>query len=101
MPTPKRVKPWLTLSVAQGNAVQVGGLLGAVALAWYAGREGPGGARWMVASRLLAYVSEHAFPTGLSDGPWASASPATASTALATLSTTRQWRASSSRISHC
>jgi hypothetical protein len=62
MPTPKRVKPWLTLSVAQGNAVQVGGLLGAVALAWYAGREGPGGARWMVASRLLAYFSEHAFP---------------------------------------
>ena len=61
MPTPKRVKPWLTLSVAQGNAVQVGGLLGAVALAWYAGREGPRGARWMVASRLLAYFSEHAF----------------------------------------
>jgi hypothetical protein len=29
MPTPKRVKPWLTLSVAQGNAFQVGGLLGA------------------------------------------------------------------------
>lgn len=62
MPTPKRVKPWLTLSVAQGNAVQVGGLLGAVALAWYAGREGPRGARWMVTSRLLAYFSEHAFP---------------------------------------
>ena len=62
MPTPKRVKPWLTLSVAQGNAIQVGGLLGAVALAWFAGREGPGGARWMVASRLLAYFSEHAFP---------------------------------------
>src|SRR5215212_7350839 len=27
MPTPKRVMPWLTLSVAQGNAVQIGGLL--------------------------------------------------------------------------
>ena len=62
MPTRKRVKPWLTLSVAQGNAIQVGGLLGAVALAWYAVREGPGGARWMLASRLLAYFSEHAFP---------------------------------------
>src|SRR3712207_9479906 len=61
MPTSKRVKPWLTLSVALGNAVQVGGLLGAVALAWYAGREGSRGARWMVASRLLAYFSEHAF----------------------------------------
>lgn len=62
MPTPrKRVTPWLTLSVAQGNAVQVGGLLGAAALAWYAGRKGVGGTRWMIASRLLAYFSEHAF----------------------------------------
>ena len=41
MPTPrKRVKPWLTLSVAQGNAVQAGGLLGAATLSWYAGRRG-------------------------------------------------------------
>ena len=61
MPTPKRVTPWLTLSVARGNAVQTGGLLGAAALAWYAGREGASGTRWMVASRLLAYFSEHAF----------------------------------------
>jgi hypothetical protein len=61
MPTPERVTPWLTLSVAQGNIIQVGGLLGAVALAWYAGREGVRGTRWMIASRLLAYFSEHAF----------------------------------------
>ena len=66
MPARKRVTPWLTLSVAQGNAIQVSGLLGAAALAWYAGREGVrgeggGGRRWMVASRLLAYFSEHAF----------------------------------------
>ncbi len=61
MPTRKRVTPWLTLSVAQGNAVQVGGLLGAAAFSWYAGREGGRGVRWMVASRLLAYFSEHAF----------------------------------------
>ena len=61
MASPKRVTPWLTVSVAQGNAVQVAGLLGAVALAWRAGREGIGGARWMVASRVLAYFSEHAF----------------------------------------
>ena len=40
MPTPKRVTPCLTLSVARGNTIQIGGLLGAVALAWYAGREG-------------------------------------------------------------
>jgi hypothetical protein len=61
----KRVVPWLTLTVAQGNAIQLGGLLGAGALAWYAGREGAGGergARWMVVfSRLLAYFCEHAF----------------------------------------
>ena len=61
MPTPNRVTPWLTLTVAQGNAVQMGGLLGAVVLAWYAGRDGPRGTRLMVASRLLAYFTEHAF----------------------------------------
>ena len=61
MPTPKRITPWLTLTVAQGNAVQIGGLLGATILAWYAGREGPRGTRLMVASRLLAYFTEHAF----------------------------------------
>ncbi|MDQ4128049.1 MAG: hypothetical protein M3151_08915 [Actinomycetota bacterium] len=61
MATPKRITPWLTLSVARGNAIQVGGLLGALALAWYAGREGARGTRWMVVSRLLAYFSEHAF----------------------------------------
>ena len=57
----KRVKPWLTLSVAMGNPIQVGGLLGSVALAWYAGRKGARGTRWMVASRLVAYFCEHAF----------------------------------------
>ena len=61
MSSRKRVTPWLTLSVAQGNAVQMVGLLGAAALAWYAGRNGARGTRWMVASRLLAYFSEHAF----------------------------------------
>jgi hypothetical protein len=61
MPAPKRITPRLTLSVAQGNAIQVGGLLCAAALAWYAGQEGPHGTRHMVASRLLAYFSEHAF----------------------------------------
>src|SRR5919199_563561 len=62
----KRATPWLTLSILQGNALQIAGLLGAAALTWYAGREGSqgegkGGARWIVASRLLAYFSEHAF----------------------------------------
>src|SRR3712207_3904950 len=61
MPTPKRVTPWLTLSIAWGNTIQIGGLLGAVVLAWYAGREETQGTRWMVVSRLLAYFSEHAF----------------------------------------
>ena len=57
----RRVTPWLTLSVAQGNAIQVGGLLGAAALARYADREGACGTRWMVVSRLVAYFTEHAF----------------------------------------
>ena len=62
MPTrSKRVTPWRTLSVAQGNAIQILGLLGSGVLAWYAGRQGAWGTRWMVASRLLAYFSEHAF----------------------------------------
>ena len=61
MTADKRVTPWLTLSVAQGNAIQVGGLLGATVLAWYAGRKGGCGGRWMVGSRLLAYFTEHAF----------------------------------------
>ena len=61
MPAPKRITPRLTLSVAQGNAIQVGGLLGATALACYTGREEAHGTRTMVASRLLAYFSEHAF----------------------------------------
>jgi hypothetical protein len=57
----KRVTPWLTLSVAQGNATQVLGLLGAAALAWYAGQKGVHGTRWIIVSRLLAYFTEHAF----------------------------------------
>ena len=61
MPTPKRVRPWRTLSIAKGNTIQICALLGAVALAWYAGREGVRGTRWIVVSRLLAYFSEHAF----------------------------------------
>ena len=35
---PHRVTPRRTLSIARGNALQLGGLLGATALAWYAGR---------------------------------------------------------------
>jgi hypothetical protein len=58
---PKRVEPWLTLSVARGNAIQAGGLIGAIALAWCAGRDAACGTKAMVASRLLAYFCEHAF----------------------------------------
>jgi hypothetical protein len=58
---PKRVTPWLRISITQGNVVQIARLLGAVALAWHAGREGTRGTRPMVASRLLAYFCEHAF----------------------------------------
>ena len=28
MPTPKRLTPWLTFSIAWGNTIQIGGLLG-------------------------------------------------------------------------
>jgi hypothetical protein len=56
------VESWATLSVGLGNAVQLCGLLGAVVLARRAGKEGGAqGTRLMVASRLLAYFSEHAF----------------------------------------
>ena len=61
MPKSKSLAPWLSLSVTYGNVVQIAGLLGAVALAWHAGREGTRGTRFMVASRLLAYFCEHAF----------------------------------------
>jgi hypothetical protein len=61
MPTPKRATPWHTFSIAKGNTIQIAGLLGAVAPAWYAGREGVRGTRWMLVSRLVAYFSEHAF----------------------------------------
>ena len=61
MATKRRVTPRFTLSVARGNTIQILGLIGAVGLAWYAGRRGDRGTRWMVASRLLAYFSEHAF----------------------------------------
>src|ERR687885_2829185 len=61
MPTKERVTPRRTLSIAQGNAIQVGGLLGAAALAWHAGREEAHGTRFIISSRLLAYFSEHAF----------------------------------------
>ncbi len=61
MPDEERGTPRRTLSIAQGNAIQIGGLLGAAALAWCAGRVGARGTRYMVASRLLAYFSEHAF----------------------------------------
>ena len=40
MPTRKRVMPLHTLSIAQGNVIQGGGVLGVAALAWYAGRKG-------------------------------------------------------------
>ena len=38
MPTPRRVTPWHTFSIVKGNTTQIGGLLSAVALAWYAGQ---------------------------------------------------------------
>ena len=45
MLTQKRVASWLTLTIAWDNTIQIGGLLGAVVLGWYAGREGVRGTR--------------------------------------------------------
>lgn len=56
-----RIQPWLTLSIAQGNAIQIGGLLGAVVLARMAAQRGRRGSGWLFASRFLAYFCEHAF----------------------------------------
>ena len=58
----KRVTPWRTFTVGQGNALQISGLLGAVAATRHAGQLGArGGTHWMVAGRVLAYFTEHAF----------------------------------------
>ncbi|HEU5012817.1 MAG TPA: hypothetical protein VFT66_09755 [Roseiflexaceae bacterium] len=56
-----RIQPWFTLSIAQGNAIQISGLVGAVVLARIAARRGRRGSAWLFASRLLAYFCEHAF----------------------------------------
>src|SRR5690349_20217914 len=55
-----RVEPWLTLPIALGNAIQIGGLLGGVLLARRAGKLGRRGTGWLYSARLLVYFSEHA-----------------------------------------
>ena len=55
-----RVQPWITLSIAQGTALQVGGLVGAALLARIAARRPAHGGGWLIASRLLAYFCDHA-----------------------------------------
>ena len=52
--------PWRTVSVVQGNAIQISGLFGASILAWYAARLGRRGTIWLITSRVLAYFCEHA-----------------------------------------
>ena len=60
MKRPSRVEPWITLSIAQGSALQIGGLAGAAVLAWIAARRPARGGGWLIASRLLAYFCDHA-----------------------------------------
>jgi hypothetical protein len=55
-----RVQPWFTLSIAQGTTLQVGGLVGAAALARIAARHPAHGGGWLIASRVLAYFCDHA-----------------------------------------
>jgi hypothetical protein len=82
MPIEERVTPRRTLSIARGNAIQIGGLLGAAALAWYAGREGFGartfGREHGSRAGSLRTSRSMPSPTGWSGGPWASALPGTA-----------------------
>lgn len=57
----KRVRPWLTLPIALGNAIQIAGLAASFVLARQAGRRGPNGNGLLLTSRMLAYFTEHAF----------------------------------------
>src|SRR5215207_5810586 len=56
-----RIKPWLTLPISVGNAIQIGGLLGGMLLAGRAANLGRRGTSWLYTGRLLAYFCEHAF----------------------------------------
>ena len=56
-----RIKPWLTLPILLGNAIQISGLLGGVLLARRAATLGRRGTGWLYSGRLLAYFCEHAF----------------------------------------
>jgi hypothetical protein len=61
MPTPKRVTPWFTLSVAQTKSSRPAGFSARPRARGTPVWRGARGTRWMVACRLLAYFSEHAF----------------------------------------
>jgi hypothetical protein len=54
-----RIKPWLTLPISVGNAIQIGGLLGGMLLARRAANFGRRGTSWLYTGRLLAYFCEH------------------------------------------
>jgi hypothetical protein len=56
-----RIKPWLTLHILLGNAIQISGLLGGILLARRAATLGRRGTGWLYSGRLLAYFCEHAF----------------------------------------
>jgi hypothetical protein len=56
-----RIKPWFTLPIPLGNAIQIGGLLGGVLLARRAAKLGRCGTSRLYTGRLLAYFCEHAF----------------------------------------
>jgi hypothetical protein len=56
-----RLKSWLTLPIAVGNSLQIGGLLGRVLLARRAATLGRHATAQLYTGRLLAYFCEHAF----------------------------------------
>ncbi len=56
-----RTHPWFTLSIHQGNVIQLGGLLGGLGLVARAARMcEPWGSRLLVAGWLLTYFCNHA-----------------------------------------
>jgi hypothetical protein len=61
-----RTQPWLELSIALGNLIQLGGLFGGLRLVTRAARASPPwGARMLVGGWLVTYFCNHAI------GPWA------------------------------
>jgi hypothetical protein len=56
-----RIKPWFTLPIPLGNAIQISGLLGGILLARHAAKLGRHATSWLYTGRLLAYFCSTPF----------------------------------------